>query len=98
MGTVWGQEEQRIVARCSTSLVASAVFSPCPLRNFILDNALVFGVLSHLVEDGAVDTVANVSDNHNHHDQYEHRIWRRGCAGLGVHALASSVMADSTTA
>ncbi len=71
--------------------LASPVFSACPLRNFILDNALVFGVLSHLVEEGTVDTVANVSDNHNHDDQYEPLIRRRGCAGLDVHALASPV-------
>jgi hypothetical protein len=49
--------------------LASAVFSACPLRNFILDDALVFGVLGHLVEEGAVDTVANVGDNHNHYEQ-----------------------------
>ena len=66
------------------------------MRNFILDNALVFGVFGHLVEDRAVDSVANVSDNHNRYGQYEERIRRRG--GLGVHGFGFPCVIDSTMA
>jgi hypothetical protein len=37
----------------------STVFSACPLSDLISDDALVLGVDSHLLEDFAVDAIAD---------------------------------------
>lgn len=53
-------------ARPDSTPPASAVFSACPLGNFVLDDALVLRVDSHLPEDFAVDAVTNGEKNSNH--------------------------------
>jgi len=59
----------------SSSPLAPPVFSACPLRNFVFDYALVLGVYSHLLQDCAVDFVAN-KKNHQNDTNPKHRTVR----------------------
>ena len=50
----------------SLTPLASTVFSACPLGNLVLNDALIFGVDGHLLEDFAVDAVTEGKKDPNH--------------------------------
>lgn len=71
---------------------ASPVFPASPLRNLVFDDALILGVLRHLVEKGAVDAVADINDKENRNRDCNKQLILSWCgAGMHVHGLSDSV-------